>query len=215
MRCTYCSMILFLFLTCLAASGQVGWVLKKEKDSIRVYSRQSSQSKFNEIKVELAIKAKLSEIASLILDIDNYSKWSRSLKTSYILKQVSANDLYFYSEVNSPWPAKNRDIIVHLKILQDPVTKVMTIKAIGVPDYIPVKMNIVRIPFSEETWTVVPVEKNRIKIIYYMQIDPGGDAPAWMVNLFATKAPLETFKYLEMLVRQPKYQNAAVAFIKD
>jgi len=205
----------FIFFACLSASAQDGWVLKKDKDSIKVYSRNNSQSKFNEIKVELTIKAKLSEIASLILDIDNYSKWSRNLKTSYVLKQVSDNELYFYTEVNSPWPANNRDLIVHLKIMQDPATKIMTIKAVGVPDFIPVKKNIVRIPFSNETWTIAPVDRSNIRISYYLQIDPGGDAPAWMVNLFAAKAPLESFKYLAMLVQQPKYQQSDIAFIKN
>ena len=163
----------------------------------------------------MTIKAKLSEMASLILDIDNYSKWSRNLKTSYVLKQVSDNELYFYTEVNSPWPANNRDLIVHLKVMQDPATKVMTIKAVGVPDFIPIKKNIVRIRFSDETWTIVPVDKSNIRITYYLQIDPGGDAPAWMVNLFAAKAPLESFKYLAMLVQQPKYQQSYIAFIKN
>lgn len=205
----------FILITCLSASAQYSWVLKKEKDNIRVYSRNSSQHKFNEIKVELTIKAKLSDIASLILDIDSYSKWSRNLKTTYLLKQVSDNELYFYTEVNSPWPANNRDLIVHLKIMQDPATKVMTIKAIGVPDFIPAKKNIVRIPFSNETWTIEPVDKSNISITYYLQIDPGGDAPAWVVNLFASRAPLESFKYLAILVQQPKYQQSDIAFIKN
>jgi START domain-containing protein len=215
MKRVYLSVFYFIFFACSSASAQDGWVLKKEKDSIKVYSRNNSQSKFNELKVELTIKATLSEIASLILDIDNYRKWSRNLKVSYVLKQVSDDELYFYTEVNSPWPANNRDLIVHLKIMQDPATKIMTIKAVGVPDFMPPKKDIVRVPFSDETWTVVPIDKSNIRITYYMQVDPGGNAPVWLVNLFAIKAPLESFKYLAMLVQQSKYQQSAVAFIKN
>src|ERR1700680_1977339 len=139
MKWVYCGIFLSTFFACLFAEAQDRWVLKKEKDSIKVYSRASSDSKINEIKIELTIKAKLSEIASFILDIDNYSKWSRHLKMSYVLKKVSDDELYFYAEVNSPWPASNRDLIVHLKIEQDPLTKIMTIKETGVPDFIPPK----------------------------------------------------------------------------
>jgi hypothetical protein len=215
MKWVYYLIFLSTFFACLFAEAQDRWVLKKEKDSIKVYSRAGSQSKFNEIKVELTIKAKLSEIASLILDIDNYSKWSRHLKMSYILKQMRDDELYFYTEVNSPWPASNRDLVVHLKIEQDPVTKVMTIKAVGVPDFIPPKKAIVRVPFSNEIWIVVPIDKSKLRITYYMQIDPGGAAPGWLINLFGEKAPIESFKYLAILVEQPKYQHSVVAFIKN
>ena len=215
MKRIFLSVFSFLFFAALSASAQDGWVLKKEKDSIKVYSRNSSQSKLNEIKVELTVKAKLSEIASLILDIDNYNKWSRNLKMSYVLKKISDDELYFYTEVNSPWPANNRDLIVHLKIMQDAATKTMTIKAVGVPDFMPAKKGIVRVPFSDETWTIVPIDKSSIKITYCMQIDIGGDAPAWLVNLFAAKAPLESFKYLAILVQQPKYHGSDIAFIKN
>ncbi len=215
MNWVYCAIFLSTFFASLSADAQDRWELKKEKDSIKVYRRAGSQSKIKEIKVELTIKAKLSEIASLILDIDNYSKWSRHLKTSYVLKQVRDDELYFYTEVNSPWPASNRDLVVHLKIEQDPMTKVMTIKAVGVPDFIPPKKDIVRVPFSNETWTVVPIDKSNLRIFYYMQIDPGGAAPGWLINLFEAKAPIESFKYLAILVEQPKYQHSVLAFIKN
>ncbi|HXB44704.1 MAG TPA: START domain-containing protein [Puia sp.] len=209
------AILLLILVASLSVSAQDGWTLKKEKDGIKVYSREDNKSKFNELKVEMTLRARLSEIASLILDIENYSKWSRNLKISYVLKQVSDKELYFYSEVNSPWPANNRDLVVHLKISQDTVTKVMTIKAIGVPDFIPPKNGIVRVPFSNETWTVVPIDKSNIRITYHMEIDPGGGAPGWLVNLFAAKAPIESFKYLAMLVHQPKYEQSDIAFITN
>ena len=199
----------------LSASGQNEWVFVKESDGIREYSRTSGQSMVRELKLELTIKAKLSDIASLILDVNNYSKWSRNLKKSYVLKQVSDDELYFYAEVNSPWPADNRDLVVHLKITQDSETKVMTIKELGVPNFIPTKKGIVRVPYSEETWTVVPLDKSNIGITYYIGVDPGGMAPLWLVNIFAAKAPLESFKYLASLVQQPKYQQSAIAFIRN
>jgi START domain len=199
----------------LSADAQDGWVFRKEKDNIKVYTKENPQSKFNDIKVELTIKAKLSELASLILDIDHYSNWSKSLKKAYILKKISNDELYFYSEVNSPWPASNRDLIVHLKISQDPSTKIMTIRAMGVPNFIPAKKDLVRIPFSNETWTVVPVDKQTVKITYHIQIDPGGGAPGWLVNMFSTKAPLESFRYLSILVKQPAYQQSEIAFIRN
>lgn len=215
MKLIYIFITLAIACSSLSVQAQDGWELTKESDGIMEYTRGDNQHKVNEIKVELTIKAKLSEIASLILDVDNYSKWSRNLKMSYVLKQVSSNELYFYTEVNSPWPALNRDLVVHLQILQDSETKVVTIKEVGVPNYIPPKKDIVRVPYSNETWTVIPLDPSHLKITYYLQVDPGGGVPGWLANLFAAKAPLESFKYLATLVQQPKYQQSALAFIKN
>ncbi len=215
MNRVYFLFFLPMLFACASIRAQEGWVLKKEKDNIKVYGRSNSHSKFDELKVELILKSRLSDLAAIILDINNYFKWSYNTKLSYVLKKVSNDEMYFYTEVNSPWPASNRDLVVHLKIVQDPVSKIMTIRATGVPDFIPPKDNIVRVPFSKETWTVIPVDKTTIKIEYYLEIDPGEFAPAWLINLFAAKAPLESFKNLATQVQQPEYRQASIPFIKN
>jgi hypothetical protein len=193
--------------------GQNNWELKKEKDSIRVYNRSNAHSKFNDLRVETTLMTNLSDLVAVILDIDNYPNWSFNTKTAHILKQISPSEIYFYSEINSPWPASNRDLAVHLRITQEPVTKVMHIRSDEVPDFIPPKKNIVRVPLSREIWTVTPLNKTTIRVEYELEIDPGASAPAWLVNSFATKGPYETFKNLRERLKLPKYSHASFPFI--
>jgi hypothetical protein len=206
---------LIVLCTSLITYGQDGWELREQKDNIKVYSRIKGQSKIEELKAEFALNAKLSDLAAFLLDIPNYLNWSYNTKLSYIVKQISPNELYFYKEVKLPWPMINRDLIVHLKILQDSSSKVMTIRGVSVPDFIPPKKDIVRIHFSNESWTVIPKNKNRLQITYYLEIDPGETAPAWMVNLFSTKGSLESFRSLSGQVKAPKYEHASIGFIKN
>lgn len=207
----------FLILLTLVQSGraQNGWVLKKEKDGIKVYSRASDHSNFNALKVELVLPASLHALAALILDIGSYPRWSFNTEQSYVLKQISPAELYFYTEINSPWPASNRDLAVHLRITQDAASKVMTIQSDGVPSYIPPKKDIVRVPFSKERWTVTPLDKSTIKIEYEVDVDPGASAPAWLVNSFSSKGPYETFKNLRENIKGAKYRDAKISFITD
>jgi hypothetical protein len=210
---------IFLWLLFQAASfsglGQNNWELKKEKDSIRVYNRSNEHSKFNDLRVETILRTSLSGLAAVILDIGNYPNWSFNTKTAYVLRQVSPSEIYFYSEINSPWPASNRDLAVHLRITQEPVSKVMYIRSDEVPNFIPQKQNIVRVPLSRETWTVTPLDRTTIRIIYELEVDPGASAPAWLVNSFSTKGPYETFKNLREQIKLPKYLNASFPFIKN
>ena len=209
----------FIFLAilpgCLKSLAQGGWELKKEKDGIRVYSRSNGHSKFNEVKVETVLKSRLSDLAALVLDIGNHPRWSYNSKKAYVLKQVSPAELFFYAEVNSPWPASNRDLVIHLQVTQDPHSKIMTIKGVSVPGMVAPKKDIVRVPFSKETWTVVPLDKTTIKIEYLLEIDPGESAPAWIINLFVTKAPLESFRNLTAEIQIPKYKQASLPFIRN
>lgn len=215
MKKNYCSLFLLLLFAYLPGTAQQNWVLKTEKDGIRVYSRPGEHSKFDELKAELTVKSTLSSVAALILDIPSYANWSFNTKMSYVLKQVSPSELYFYTQINSPWPASDRDLAVHLRISQDPQSKVMTIREESVPDLIPPKKNIVRVPLSREVWTVTPIGPGTLKIEYQLEIDPGDSAPAWLVNMFATKGPHETFTNLREQVQLPQYGHANVPFIKN
>jgi len=209
--------ILILFLANFSLTGlgaQDDWALKEEESGIRVYTRHGD-SKNDEIKVELTLSTKLSNIAAVLLDIPNYSEWSYNCQRSYVLKELAKNDIYFYNEVKTVWPASDRDVVARLKMNQDSGTKILTVHTVSDPHFIPEKKDFVRVPFSNEIWTVTPLSSSEVKILYYLQIDPGGAAPSWLINLFSTKAPLESFKKFSIQVKQSKYQQTVLDFIRN
>jgi hypothetical protein len=208
-------MILCAAIFSISANAQNDWRLKREQSGIKIYMRTNEHSSFNEIKVEMTIQSKPSALVALLLDVPNHAHWVYNVRTSYVLKKMSGNELYFYEVVDSPFPASDRDLVVHLKITQDSATKIMNISAINIPEYIPPKKGIVRVPVSNESWKVIPINKNFLRIEYYLEIDPGGSVPAWLLNNFAEKGPYESFRHLQEQVDNPKYKNASVSFIRN
>jgi hypothetical protein len=210
--------LLLLSLLLLAAgfpaTAQKSWELKKDKEGIRVYSRTSEHSRFNAIKVETILPARLGALTALLLDIDHYPQWSFNSQQAYVLKRVSPSEIYFYLLIHSPWPASDRDLVVHLRITQD-AGKTMNIVEESVPDFIPPKKGLVRVPLSTEHWIVTPLPDSRIRIDYQLDLDPGAAVPAWLVNSFSTRGPFETFVNIREQLRQPKYRDATISFIKD
>lgn len=209
---------LFLFLA-FATSYLPGWAqnnpwtLKKDKDGIKVYTRDNTHSKFNELRVETDLSCRLSDLAAVILDIPEGPQWSFNVKSCKVLKQVSPLELYIYTVINSPWPADDRDLPIHLKITQNPSNKVMTITADCIPDLVPRQKDIVRVPLSKEVWVVTPVDASTIHIDYQLEIDPGANPPAWLINLFSVKGPFESFSKLKERIKLPKYRRTVVPFI--
>ncbi len=199
----------------LPGYGQENWKLRTEKEGIAIFTRALPDSKFKAVKVECELAATLSQLIAVILDVNTGAQWVYSTKSYVLLKQVSPSELYYYSEVSVPWPASNRDFIAQLKVVQDTHTRVVTVYGPTVPDYLPVKKDIVRVPKSEGKWVISPVGKDRIKVEYTLRVDPGGDIPAWLINLFATKGPYESFKNLKAQLKKPAYAQAHLSFITD
>jgi hypothetical protein len=195
--------------------AQKNWELKKDEKDIRVYSKTSERSRFNTIKVATVLPVKLGALAALLLDIGNYPQWSFNSRQAYILKKTGPSEVWFYLLIHSPWPASDRDLVVHLRVTQDASTRVMHISEESVPDFIPPKKGLVRVPLSTENWIVTPLPGNHISVDYQLDLDPGASIPAWLINNFSTKGPFETFLHIREQLEQPKYRDATISFIKN
>jgi hypothetical protein len=114
-----------------------------------------------------------------------------------MVKKVSENEVIYYAEVGTPWPAANRDYYADLKIAINSANHSMNVSSVGMKDYQPEKKDFVRVPMSKGSWNVTTQSPNRIHLQYILQIDPGGSIPAWILNSFVAKAPLETFSNLK------------------
>ena len=199
----------------VSVKGQENWVLRKEKNGIKVFSRETKNFKFDELKVECEIDGRISQLAALLFDVNKQYEWVYKTSKSQLLKEVSAADVFFYTEIESPWPYDNRDMVVHMTMEQNPLNKVLTIFAKNVDNYLPVKKDIVRLKYSNATWTVTPISNKRFKIDYRIQLDLGDKIPAWVANLFSVNGPYESFSNLKEKIKQPIYAQAKFPFLVD
>jgi hypothetical protein len=150
-----------------------------------------------------------------ILDVNNCPKWVYHTKSTSLLKRVSPAELYYYSEVDVPWPVQDRDFIAHLKVRQDPDTKVIIIDAPCVNEFVKERKDVVRIKHSIGRWVITPLSKSELQVEYSIEVDPAGSVPAWLVNMFATEGPLESFKKLRQILKQPTDKGKQITFIED
>jgi hypothetical protein len=206
---------ILLFFKLISAFGQTDWTLNTEKDGIKIYTSLVPGSKIKALKVECEFKATASQFVTLLLDVKNCPEWVYHTKSCVLVKQVSPSELYYYSEVNLPWPAENRDFIAHLTVTQNPDTKVVTVNGPVVTNLVPIKANIVRISDSNGKWVITPADDGQVKIVYTLHVDPGGALPAWLVNMFATEGPMQIFKNLKTELQKPAYKNAVLPFITN
>lgn len=138
----------------------------------------------------------------VLTEVEDYDKWVFKSRNPKVLEEVGDNEMYYFVESDFPFPLSDRDMIIHSKQWLDPVSKVYTSKSVAVPDYLPEKKKMVRMPMLESHWKVWPLEDGRVEIDYRAIADPGGNLPAWLINMAITQGPTKTMRKLEKLAQE-------------
>lgn len=205
-----------LMLSCLLLSFSVAgqaWELKTQEEGIKVYTRPVENSAIKAIKVECTVEASLSQLTAVLLDIPASDEWVYATKYCRVQKMLSPNEFIYHSEIEVPWPVSNRDFIVRVKLEQDS-SKTLTVSGENLPQYLDEQEGVVRILHTVSHWAATP-RGNVVDIVFTLHVDPGGLIPAWLINLFATRGPLETFRNLRSQVKKAEYQDARFDFILE
>ena len=161
------------------------WILRKDKEGIKIYTREAQNTNLKEVKTVLIINTSVSKITAAIVDVENYSKWMDNIINPKILEKINDNDYYLYYELDAPWPTDNRDIVNHTE---------------SAPNYIAQKENTVRITLSDGTWELKELSENKIEVTHRLLVSPGGKIPDWVINMFIVNHPYEMHRNLKIML---------------
>jgi ribosome-associated toxin RatA of RatAB toxin-antitoxin module len=186
--------IIWVILSISQSFCQTDCTLRIDKDNVKVFACKAENSKIKSLKTKVNVRATPQQVIDIVLDIDGYNNWQYHTINASVLERKSETELIYYTEIVSPWPASNRDLVVSLKIEHDVPSKNIIIYAHSIPDFIPPKEGIVRVPMSKSQWTVKPVSDSELSVEFNMLVDPGGSVPAWLINMVAAEAPYESFR---------------------
>jgi len=196
--------IIFVFASLKCLYGQNDCRLKKDQDSIKVYTCHNDTSRFKSIVAEFNLHASLEQLSQFILDVPNYTQWQYNTIAAKMIKKISASEQIYHTVIEAPWPVTNRDMVVHLKSETDQSTHGIIITTESQAGILPRRVGVVRVPSSYGKWIVTKRSKNRLQIKYTMQIDPGGSVPVWLVNWVCAEAPYRSFKNLKTILEPTK-----------
>lgn len=183
--------ILLIILFISVGSFAADWELKKNEDGIIVYTREIANSDFLEYKGIATVNASRRKVAEVILRISDYINWFPDCLDSKRLSYPDKNEVLVYYKIDSPWPVKDRDAVVHLYINDEPDKNKTTIDFKAEPNSLEKYPGVVRVPKSSGYWKLESIN-NQTKVTYQNHADPGGSVPAWVVNMFVVDAPFKT-----------------------
>ncbi|PRY11633.1 START domain-containing protein [Pontibacter ummariensis] len=177
------------------------WKLVREANNIKVFTVDADNTALQKVKVEALVEGKWEKILPVFQDVANYDKWVFATERSSLIQIVSDREILYYIETDLPWPAKNRDAVLRMKIRESTAGEII-IDTIGEPNAGPVTEGNVRVPRFTDKWVFTKAGNSKLRITYYLAVDPGGSLPPWLINMFKAKAPLETISNLSDKLRR-------------
>src|ERR1700740_889863 len=146
------SSLSFLIVFASFAFAQNNWTLLKEKDGIKISSRHSPASPFDDIHVELDVTGNIEQMETILTDVSKYKEWSYATKVSRHIKSLGPGKFIYYTEIEVPWPATNRYFYANFELKKNKAERSMQIKAVNIPDYEPGPKDLVQVPLTRGTW---------------------------------------------------------------
>jgi len=174
------------------------WELEKNKNGIKVYTRQIEGAKIKEFKAVTTVTSNMEALGSIIDEVSEYTEWQANISSARILEQVNQNEQYLYFTTDVPWPIKDRDVVVYSKKTINNGTLTYTLK--GIPDHFKEDEDFLRIRDAKGKWQFVPKGNGKFEVLYQFYGDPAGSIPNWIINMFIVDGPYETLMGLKSRV---------------
>ena len=171
------------------------WDLKKERDGIKVFTRPIVGSKYVEFKAVGTFDIPIENFVEVLKKVEEYEQWVPDLKYSKLMETGDDYQIY-YIITKLPFPFKDRDEIYRYSF-KEINNKTVSVKMLAMPDYLPIKKDLVRMPKSNGSYLFESIGPNQTKVKLQMHNDPGGNLPAWAVNSKIVNVPFGTLLALE------------------
>jgi len=190
--------LLFIYFNAFWAdvkSDAIRWKLVKDESAIQVYTATVENDAFKHIYATAVLPTSINRVLDIIKNVNQYKNWGYYCQKSELLV-AKPNEIIFYYVSNVPWPLSKRDLVSQMIIHEISANEVI-IRSHQLDNYLPLQHNLVRIPQSNAVWHLKTMPNGFTRATYTLQLNPGGNIPAWIVNPFIAIGPFTTLKKLQ------------------
>jgi len=196
-------LILLIIIPFLLQASDDDWKLRKDKNEIQVFTKKLETSNIYKYMVKTKIQASVQEVYEQVIDFNENLKYMELADSLAFLDHQKNKRYINYMRFDMPWPVTNREMVMdmHVEILEDRIRLVSD----DLPNYVEKNEEYVQIEDFHEEWTIKKsrdTDKTQITIVGW--VNPGGNIPTWIVNLFSVSTP---FRFISGIVEEIKQDN--------
>lgn len=188
-------LILILAIPTSSLAQQAPWKKIRDKQGIEVFTRSNENSDFKEFMSKTVVQAEVDDFLEVLYDVESLPEWGYNLREATLIRRDADSLQVYYAVAKAPFPYKDRDGVYLNRFLWDAESATLTVEIRMLEGEIPEKADLVRMK-GYGFWTVRELPDDRLEIHFQMQMDPGGNIPAWLSNMFSGDTPYYTMKGL-------------------
>ena len=186
------------------------WLLESRRDGISLYSARVEGTGIVPFKAVMTIPASIEEISAVLEDAPRRGEWVARFGGSTLLERRSDYEQVNYVRMTMPWPLTDRTARVRVAItvsddLQTVVIAGRSVNCCGRPDL----PEHVRAEIYESTFQMVR-KPGGTEVTALAFVDPRGNLPSWVVNLFTGREARKTLEGLRRQVSRGLYAPATI-----
>jgi hypothetical protein len=194
-----------------AWAAETGWNKIRESKGIVGYTRPTPKSSVDEMKGIGMVDASVAVIEALLRDVPSQTEYMYKCKEASLSNtpelKSSADSVYIYNVTSMPFPVNDRDAVVKADYTIDKTTGTVYVHVESVKSTYKMDNKKVRMPLVVVDYTLVPKGPDKTEVTYVALADPGGNLPAFVINLLTKNISVQTIAGIREMVAKDKYKN--------
>jgi hypothetical protein len=186
-------MIFFVALS-LNLYAKANWHQVYDKDGVLVYADRNAKG-IIPFKAVAYIDHNIEKVVEVLIDNTKKHLWAPKLKSVKIHKKMNKENMIFSEYYSTPWPATDREFLLHGKVIRRKDYYLLTAKTIH--DSKLMDKNHIQAEVKKLELVLEKTSKNKTKVTFEFYGDMKGWMPTWLINLIQKRWPYLFIKRLQ------------------
>ncbi len=197
---------------CAAAhASEDGWRVVASERGITVSVRHEPGRGLPAFRGQGTIEGDVSYVLSVVLDTEGALAWAEGTDHMATLRELDPRQHLIYSHTSTPWPVRDRDMIMRRKVEVVKPGEAFRLRLDCVKEGKAPIVGCIRIQVCSSEFMLRKVDAEHTLIDYQVRIDPRGILPKWFVAWSARRVPFDTLVNLEAYVKKTRTKYAPIA----
>jgi len=175
-------------------AGEPAWQPLDRGGEVELWVREVPGSPYPWFRARRKVASSLQALADLLADARVRPRWFYACRVARSV-EVREREGWTYTEIDAPWPARDRDTILHWRVEQTPDGAVR-VELSSDPDRLPRAPGLARLRDMRGRWRLVPLGEGEVEVTFELRMVPETPLPGAFVLPFLRAMPLESLRAL-------------------
>lgn len=187
------------------------WDLRKETDSIQVFTIDQPGSSFQAFKAVAMMDVPIENLMAVMVNPKSCTEWVHNCSESYAFGDGDFHDRYAYSVNDMPWPVTDRDYVLRIRTHSEGREGDIIMDLNAIPQRRAVEDDYIRVDKSDTLYRFTAMG-DQTRMVWIQHTEPNGSIPGWLVNSLLVDIPIKSMEQLEQVAGMDKYSGHRLVY---